>query len=122
MRGRFLLMAATSIALPTAAGAQQIGGGGAPDVSLFRVFLALLVCVIVAVLVVLFVKQRMGGRLPRFLGRIAPSQGRIRLIEGRRISPQGELCICEVDGEEFVLLLSPGGALLLDRRRQGRGA
>lgn len=116
MRALLAFLIISALAMPESAGAQQLGGGAAPDISLVRVFLALLVSLVIAVLAVLVLKQRLGGRLPSFFSRIAPSTARIRLVESRRISTQGELCIAEVDGEEFLLLISPGGPLLLDRR------
>jgi hypothetical protein len=120
MRCCRFLIATAALALPAAAGAQQLGGGAAPDLSLVRVFLALLVCLVIAVLAVLFLRQRFSGKPPQFLERLRPSSARIRLVESRRISPQGELCIAEVDGEEFLLLLSPGGPLVLDRGRKNQ--
>ena len=104
--------------LPVAgANAQQLGGGGAPDISLVRVFLALLVCLIVAVLAVWLLRQRIkgGGTLPLFT-RFGTTNARIRLIETRRVAPQSDVCLVECDGQEYLLLLSPAGASVL---RQG---
>jgi len=96
--------------------AQRLGGGTSPEVSLVRVFLALLVCLIVASLAILLVRQRLrGGRLPIFT-RLASTSGRIRLLESRRIAPQTDLCLVEVDGAEHLLLIAPGGTLPLDHR------
>lgn len=114
-RGAALLL---GVILPVAgANAQQLGGGGAPDISLVRVFLALLVCLIVAVLAALLIRQRVkgGGSLPLFT-RLGSTSSRIRLIETRRVAPQSDVCLVECDGQEYLLLLSPAGASVL---RQG---
>ena len=107
-------------ALASAARAQALGGQGAPDVSLVRVFLALLFCLIVAALAILFAKYRLGGGMPPLITRMNARDGRIRLVETRRIGPQSELSVVECDGEEYLLLLSPGGPLLL-RSGKARG-
>lgn len=111
-RGVTLLLAAA----PTAAGAQHLGGAGSPDVSLVRVMLALAVCLLVAALAVFLIRQRISGRPPALLFRFKSSAARIRVVESRRVGMQAELCIAQCDGEEYLLLLSQGGPLLL---RQG---
>lgn len=95
--------------------AQQLGGGGAPNISLVRVFLALLVCLIVAVLAVLLLRQKIkGGALPLF-SKLGSTTPRIKLVETRRIAPQSDLCLVQCDREEYLLLIVPGGASVLNR-------
>jgi len=112
---------AASIALSSAADAQQHLGGGAPaDVSLVRVFLSLFVCLILAGLAILFIRQRYGGRLPAALTRIRSGVSRLRFVESRRIGAQADLCLVECDDQEYLLLMTPGGPLLLKQSAVSR--
>src|SRR4051794_19527609 len=81
-----------------AAQAQRLGGAASADVSMMRVFLALVVCIIIALLAVLLIRYRLSGRIPSFLPRLASASARIRLIESRRISPQAEVTLVDCDG------------------------
>ena len=84
-----------------------------PDVSLVRIFLALLVCLILASLAILLVRYRLNGKAPSFLPRLSSANVRIRLLESRRISSQAEVSLIECDGAEYLLILAPGGTMLL---------
>jgi hypothetical protein len=108
--------------LPASAAAQRLGGTGEPDVSIVRTFLALLLCLVIALLAVLLIRYRLGGRLPLFITRMGPVDARVSVIESRRISPQAEVSLIACDGEEFLVLLSPGGPLLLRRDAAGSGS
>ena len=114
------MIAAVRVALSTvfltissAAGAQRLGGAAETDISLVRVFLALFFCLILASFAVFLIRQRYGGRMPAMFTRIASKTARLRLIECRRIAPQSDLCLIECDDREFLLLISPGSALVL---------
>jgi flagellar biogenesis protein FliO len=104
---------AALLLLSSPAAAQQLGSASSADVSLVRVFLALFVCIVLAVLAILLVRYRLGGRVPAFLPRFAPGNARIRLIESRRISPQAEVSLVECDGTQYLMLIAAGGPLLL---------
>lgn len=97
-----------------AAFAQQLGGDKTPDVSLVRVFLALLVCLIVAVFAALLLRQKFrGGSLPLFT-KLAARSNRLHLIESRRIAPQSDLCLVRCDNEEYLLLIAPASVAVLN--------
>ena len=100
-------------ALASAAEAQRLGGAANADISLVRVFLALLFCLLIAVLAVFFIRQRYGGRSPGFLARMKSGPSRIRVVESRRVGPQSDVLIVAADDREYLLLLSPGGSVLL---------
>jgi flagellar biogenesis protein FliO len=123
---KLFLPAATALSsLPVAAAAraQQLGGAASPDVSVVRVFLALLVCLVIAVLAALLLRHRVRGRPGgSLLPRLASANSRIRLIESRRISPQSELVLFESDGTEYLLALGAGGILLLHEHPAASGA
>ncbi|HKC03553.1 MAG TPA: flagellar biosynthetic protein FliO [Sphingomicrobium sp.] len=113
---RLAMIGLIGSALAGAAEAQRLGGAADADISLVRVFLALLFCLLIAGLAVFFLRQRYGGRSPSFLVRMKSSPSRIRVVESRRIGPQSDVTIVECDDREFLLLLSPGGPALLRER------
>ena len=110
IRGALL---AVSLTISSAADAQRLGGAAEADISLVRVFLALFFCLIVASFAVFLIRQRYGGRMPAMFTRIGSTTARLRLIECRRVAPQSDLCLIECDDREFLLLISPGSALVL---------
>jgi flagellar biogenesis protein FliO len=104
------------LSLSSAAHAQRLGGAATADISLVRVFLALLFCLIIAALAIFLLRQRYGGgRLPAMFARTASSSSRVRLVESRRIGPQSDVCLIEADGKEFLVLITAGGPLVLQR-------
>ncbi len=90
--------------------AQRLGGGGALNVSLTRIVMALLLCLMLAALAALALK-RGGGRIDLAgLTRIfaaRPSQRRIEVIETRRVSQHADVCLLRCDGREYLLLCAP---------------
>jgi len=104
---------AVSLTISSAADAQRLGGAAEADISLVRVFLALFFCLIVAAFAVFLIRQRYGGRMPAMFTRMGSTTARLRLVECRRIAPQSDLCLIECDDREFLLLISPGSALVL---------
>jgi flagellar biogenesis protein FliO len=104
------------LVIPAAAHSQRLGGGASADISMARVFLALLVCIVVACLAILLIRYRLSGKLPSFLPRLQSAGARIRLIESRRISPQAEVSLIECDDTQYLLLVAAGGTLLLNER------
>jgi len=111
--GHRVALFTVSLTLASAADAQRLGGAAEADISLVRVFLALFFSLIVAAFAVFLIRQRYGGRMPAMFTRIGSTTARLRLIESRRIAPQSDLCLIECDGREFLLLISPGNALVL---------
>lgn len=101
----------------TGAIAQSLGGGGAPEISFMRVFLSLFVCLIVAGLVLLFLRAKMrgGARLP-LLTRLGTSEQELQLIETRRVAPQTDLCLISCRGIDYLVLIAPGGTTVLDKQ------
>lgn len=97
--------------------AQELGGGGGVDVSIWRILAALLVSVMASLGLVIALRSR-GARLPswlRWLGALA-RRGRIQLVETRRIASQAELSVVRCDGIEYVVLSGHGHAEVLGRR------
>lgn len=105
------------LAAPSAASAPHLGGGASADVSVVRVFLTLLFCLIVAVLAIFLIRQRYGSRGSSFFSRMGTGSQRLRVVESRRIGPQSDLCLVECDELEYLLLITPGGPLLVKEHR-----
>lgn len=109
------LISAAALAAASPAAAQQLGGGNAPDISLVRVFLALFICLIIAFLAILLLRQRHGRPFPSWFGRQAP-RARISVLETRRIGPAADLSLIQCDDDEYLLLVTAGGPAVLRHR------
>jgi hypothetical protein len=112
---RFLLLPPLLLcAVPAAA--QRLGGGAPLNISLIRVVMALLLCLMIAGAVVLLLKRN-GGRidtaaLRRLLVRL-PAERRIDIVETRRISQHGDVCLLRCDGREYLVLSAEGQMTVL---------
>lgn len=105
-------------AAPAFAGPGRLGGGEPLEVSLGRIVAALLICIVIAFLAVLMIRQR-GGRfdLSALVTKIDMRRRALRVVETRRLSPHADLCIVEHEGCEYLLLLMAGDARILNERR-----
>ena len=109
-------MTAAALLLAQAAGhaSPHLGGGGGGTVSFVRVAASLAICLIIAVLAVLLIRQRSGGLdLAGALRRLAPRAGRIEVLETRRLSPHADVCLLRHDGREYLLILQAGRTRIL---------
>lgn len=100
-----------------AAAPARLGGGGELDFSLGRIVLSLIVCIIIAVLAILLIRQRSGRiDLRALFARIEPRAAQIRIVETRRLSPHADISVVEHGGREYLLLLQPTAAQVLRAR------
>jgi hypothetical protein len=87
--------------------AQRLGTGGDLNVSLTRIVMALLLCVMIAALAA-FALKRSGGRIDlSALRRFVPAARvarRIEVIETRRVSQYADVCLLRCDGREYLVL------------------
>jgi len=100
--------------------AQALATGPAPEVPWLRLSLSLLLCIFLALGAALLLRRhRLHGRSNPLgaLLRKAPgtARRRIAIIETRRASAHGDLCLVELDGQPYLLAFTPGGASLIDR-------
>jgi hypothetical protein len=107
------------VLLPMAARAQnaaqpRLGGGGSLDISLGRIIAALVICIMIAVLAILLIRQR-GGRadLTALFTRLQPQARAIEVIETRRLSPHADICLVRHDGRDYLLILQQGSMQVL---------
>lgn len=104
-------------ASPALAGGGRLGGGQPLEVSLGRIVSALVICIIIAVLAVLLIRQR-GGRIDLrvFLGRFQVRPRAVEVVETRRLSQNADICLVRHGGREYLLLLLAGDARILSER------
>ena len=115
-RALCLLMAAAGAApiFPALANAPRLGGGEPLGVSLGRIVFALIICILIAFLAALLIRQRAGKiDLATMFGRMELRSRAIEVVETRRLSPHADICLVRHDGQEYLLLLLAGGARIL---------
>ena len=112
-------LALAALAIPSPLLAQQLGGGGAPEVSIVRIAGALFICLALAFLAILYLKHRSGAPIAFRLGRLVNSQGEIEVVETRRLSVHHQVSLIRHQGRDYLLLLSPGEGLLLHEGKAG---
>jgi hypothetical protein len=106
--------AALLAASPAWAGGGRLGGGQPLEVSLGRIVSALVICIIIAVLAVLLIRQRSGKiDLHALFGRLQMRPRAIEVVETRRLSPHADICLIRNAGREYLLLLLAGNAQVL---------
>lgn len=100
------------------AAAQRLGGGGDLNISLSRIVIALVLCLMLAGLAILLLK-RGGGRVDlaalRKLVVAMPARRRIDVIETRRVSQHADLCLFRCDDEEYLVLCAQHHQTVLRR-------
>lgn len=103
--------------IPASAFAAPIATGSAPGVPWLRLIVSLLVCMIVAFGAVLALKryQRRGVARPlkALIQRSTSAERPISVIETRRASVHGDLCLVECEGERWLLAFTPSGVTVL---------
>lgn len=105
-----VLLAAT----PALAGGGRLGGGQPLEVSLGRIVAALVICIIIAVLAALLIRQRAGKLdLYALFGRLQSRPRALEVVETRRLSPHADICVVRHSGREYLLLLLAGNARIL---------
>lgn len=107
------------VGVPTAAWAMphRLGGGGDVDLSLGRIVVAFVICIIVAVLAILLIRQK-GGRidLAQWFAKVAPRSREIAIVETQRLNPHSDICLVRHDGREYLLVLQQGATHVLRER------
>lgn len=92
----------------------HLGGGGAIDVSLGRIIISFIICIAIAVLAILLLRQRSGKiDLAGFFARLEPRARAIDVVETRRLSPHADLCLVRQGGREYLLVLQQGSTQVL---------
>lgn len=106
-------LALAFLAASAGAGAQRLGGGATVELSWWRILGALFICLLLAGLVILLLRQRGGAPMPRLL-QIAPAPGAsIRILERRPLGYRQEVIRLVADGRTFLLVIGPHQPVLL---------
>ncbi|OCC22928.1 hypothetical protein MB02_14270 [Croceicoccus estronivorus] len=116
MKPRCLLsfaLALASMGHPAAA-ASGLGTAGEPAIPWLRIGLSLAFCVALAAGAILALRRHQ-GRLDFSRLSHAPRR-RIEVIETRRISPHGDVCLMHCEGHAYLIAVGQGHALVLDKQ------
>jgi hypothetical protein len=91
----------------------RLGGGRALDVPVFRIVVALAICLAVAGLAVLLLRRRRGhDDLRRWMGAMTPARA-VEVVEVRRIGMHADIGVVRHAGREYLLLVQSSGSRLL---------
>jgi flagellar biogenesis protein FliO len=101
-----------SLAGATPSLAQTLGHGDEAGISVWRVFASLLAILVVAAAAFTVVRKRTG----QFKLWEPAANRRLRIIEISRITPQSALCLVSLDGIEYLVAVTGGGATLIEKR------
>jgi hypothetical protein len=112
---RLFVAALLFSAQSSAAFAQTLSGGDlGPDVSIWRVVAALVLCLALAAGAVFALRHRLGvGGSP--LAFFASGQRRMQLLEAIRPHPATAICLVRCDGKDYLIAVGPQGGSLIDR-------
>jgi flagellar biogenesis protein FliO len=92
------------------AAAQRLGAGVAePDIPVWRVLGALVICLMLAGGAAFALRKRLGGAVPAAKGR----ERRLQLVETLRLSHQIDVCLVRCGEDEFMIAATPHGASLI---------
>ena len=119
-RAAFCVLAVALVAaISDSALAQTLGQAVNPEVPWWRVFGALLMCILLAVGGAFALRSRLGLglglglRMPIIVG---SDQRRLRLLETVRLSHQVDVCLLRWDDRDLIVAATPQGAVLLAER------
>jgi hypothetical protein len=119
-------LAVLALAVGTSVLAGELGGGAAPSIPWGRIALAFLFCIALAAGAILLLRKYRGyaggspGFPPSFLLRQA-GQRSIEILETRRVSPHGDVCLLRCKGQDYLFIVTPQQALLLDKSGEQAG-
>lgn len=103
--------------LPAPALAAPIATGAAPGVPWLRLIFSLMLCLMVAFGAIVALKRYqhrgIANPLKKLLERSSTVQRPISLVETRRASVHGDVCLVECEGEKWLLAFTPAGVTVL---------
>lgn len=104
-----------------AAQASGLGLASPPPIPWLRIGLSLLFCLGLTALAILALRHRQGrvnlATLAKGLPGLAQARhARIEVIETRRVSPHGDVCLLHCEGQSYLIAVGQGQMLLLDKQ------
>lgn len=113
---RWLGAALVTGASPAWATPGRLGGGGGVDLSITRILLSLMLCLMLAVLAAVWLKRRGGWPGWSRLGMVQkgfPTKRRIEILESRRINQYADLSLVRCGDRDYLILSSQAQQQLL---------
>lgn len=101
--------------------AEQIAGGGAPEISFIRIGAAFIICIAAAIGLIAFVRKRTSTSIwPGLHGllRRADQHRRISIVEVSTLPSRMEIALIRHDEAEYLLAYGPFGIEILSRGRR----
>ena len=105
-----MILLAAANGMTAAAG--HLGGGGV-EIPVVRIVVSLIACLVIAVLAILFLRQRGDTPLRANFAGLSARRGAIDVVEVRRLSLHGDICLVRHDGREYLLLVQAGDSRVL---------
>lgn len=107
--------------IPLPAMAAGLGTANAPGVPWARIVLAFVFCIALAVGAIAILRHHQGRLRFTFAARAFPAMAqaprrRIEVIETRRISQHGDVCLLHCGGHSYLIAMGQACAVLLDRQ------
>ena len=107
--------------VPLPAMAAGLGTASTPSVPWVRIVLAFLFCIALAVAAIAVLRHQQGRLRFTFAARAFPAMAqaprrRIEVIETRRISQHGDVCLLHCDEYSYLIAMGQAHAVLLDRQ------
>lgn len=127
-RGRIFLVTAPILLMATPVAAQNLGGGESPDISIWRILLALIVSLFVALGAIWLVYQRQRGGLRGSLidmswlskwGIVAnhTDAREIEIVDMRKLNQQTDVCLLRCQNRDYFILIGSEGPIVLHEQQ-----
>ena len=111
---------AAGLSVLAATARHPVGIADAPAIPWLRIVLALLFCLILSAAAILMLRRfgvGGGGSAPPFLAGLKRISGsaEIEIIETRRASAHGQVCLFHCRGNAYLISITSGGTTLIDK-------
>lgn len=115
-----VVIALAGLLIPLPVMAARLGTATSPGIPWLRIALAFLLCIALAIAAVLTLRRHQGRQdwaiLTRCFSTMAQVPRRqITVIETRRVSQHGDVCLIHCHGRAYLLAMGQGHATLLDQ-------
>lgn len=106
------------VAAPVLAG--ELANGAAPAIPWLRIALAFFFCIALASAAILAMRKFRGADCGGIgLALRKPSPRAIEIVEARRVSQHGDVCLMRCHGRDYLFIVTPHQAMLLDKSAEG---
>lgn len=112
------MLAQNLLLFGAAAQISTIGVPDSPGVPWLRITVALFLCIGIAIGTILLLRHFSGRRLQEMLGTQLGGikrKGEIEIIETRRASVYGQICLFQYRGTAYLVAVTAGAATLIDK-------